>query len=118
MTNEQFVKKIGKEYLITLKNTENKDFEINEAQLQKLINLCNFFKDYINENGGKADNVDLNPAEIHSGITAEFTVFDVSGEDLAKFCSVLKDATAFSIDSTANGKVCLSITIPDIFVAK
>ena len=56
--------------------------------------------------------------EIHSGITAEFTVFDVSGEDLAKFCSVLKDATAFSIDSTANGKVCLSITIPDIFVAK
>lgn len=118
MTNEQFVKKFGKEYLITLKNTENKDFEINEAQLQKLINLCNFFRDYINENGGKADNVDLNHAEIHSGITAEFTVFDVSGEDLAKFCSVLKDATAFSIDSTANGKVCLSITIPDIFVAK
>ena len=57
MTNEQFVKKFGKEYLITLKNTENKDFEINEAQLQKLINLCKFFKDYINENGGKAENI-------------------------------------------------------------
>lgn len=117
MTNEQFVKKFGKEYLITLKNAENKDFEINEIQFQKLINLCNFFKDYINENGGKAENICLNPAEIHSGITAEFTVFDVSGEDLVRFCSVLKDATAFSIDSTSKGKVCLSITIPDIFVA-
>lgn len=116
MNNEQFVKKFGKQYLTLLEKAETMHYTVNEVQFEKLINLCNFFQDYIKENGGKAEPINLNPAEIHSGLTVEFVLFNIIGNEIQEFCEAIKGTTALSIDTTTDGKVCISMTVPDIFV--
>lgn len=116
MSNEQFVKEFGEQYLALLEKAENMHYKVNEVQFKKLVNLCEFFKNYIEENGGEAEPIDLNPAEIHSGLTVKFVVFDISGNEIQEFCEVVKNTTALSLDTTADGEVCISMTVPDVFV--
>lgn len=116
MSNEQFVKEFGEQYLALLEKAEKMHYTVNEVQYRKLVNLCKFFKNYIEENGGKAEPIDLNPAEIHSGLTVEFVVFNIIGNEIQEFCEVVKDTTALSLDTTTDGKVCISMTVPDVFV--
>ncbi len=116
MNNEQFVKKFGEQYLALLEKAKTMHYAVNEVQFEKLVNLCNFFQDYIKENGGKAEPIDLNPAEIHSGLTVEFVLFNIIGNEIREFCEAIKGTTALSIDTTKDGKVCISMTVPDVFV--
>lgn len=115
MTNEQFVKKFGKEYLSIINKAEELNYEINEVQFEKLHNLLVFFRNYIKENGGSAEPINLNPREIHSGLTVSFVVFNITGDEIQKFCDVIKNTTALSIDATSDERICISMTIPDIF---
>ncbi len=115
MTNEQFVKKFGEEYSSLLEEASKFNYEVNEEQFAKLLDLVKFFKEYIKENGGSAEPVNLDPREIHSGLTVSFVVFNITGDEIQKFCDVVKNTTALSIDATNDEKVCISMTIPDVF---
>lgn len=116
LNNEEFVKKFGTDYLSVLDKATAMRYDINEEQFQKLYDLAEFIKKYVDDNGGRVDLINLDPREIHSGITAYFVVFDLAGDDLARFCKVLSDASAVSFDCTQDEEVCVSITIPNVFV--
>lgn len=115
MTNEQFVKKFGNEYLSLLEKAKELNYEVDEVQFAKLHSLVKFFRDYIAENGGSAEPVNLDPREIHSGLTVSFAVFNITGDEIQKFCDVVRNTTALSIDATTDERICISMTVPDIF---
>lgn len=114
MTDEQFVTKFGKEYLKVLNEAQNKQFNINEENFEKFHRIVEFFRHYIKENGGNLK-VDVTPEEIHSGIEASFVVFDLTKDKIKAFTEVIKDASAFCIDSTTDDKICIGITVADVF---
>lgn len=118
MTDEQFVAKFGEEYLKVLNNAQNKQFNINEENFEKFHRIVEFFKHYVEENGGGVLKVDVTPEEIHSGVEASFVVFDITGDKIKAFADVIKGASAFGIDSTTDGKICISITVADVFSEK
>lgn len=94
------------------------DFDINPDQLQKLNNLVEFFKKAAKDLGGKIVSVDLDPLDPPCGVTARFIVFDLFGEDIQRFCDVIRECSAISMDVMDTDEIEISCTIPNIFVQK
>lgn len=113
--NEKIVKAFGEQYIDVLEKAEALNYCVNYTQFEKLDKIIKFFNGYIKESGGAIESVLLTPQEIHGGLTANFGVFDISGKEVAQFCEVLKEASAVSIDATLDNRICISITVPDVF---
>lgn len=118
MSNEAYVRKLGIMYQRLLDLRSDDDYIISQPQLEKLMKIVEFFIDTANRLDGKVDPVTLAPREEHGGVTATFLVFDVCGDDVLKFCDVMRSCSAISIDSMEDGDICISCTVPNVFVHK
>lgn len=117
MTNEEYLARLGKIYSKIMSIRKDSDYVVNQPQMDKLVDILTFFMDAAKDLDGNVDQVRLTPREEHGGVTATFLVFDVFGEKVTRFCSVLQHASAITIDSTDEG-VCISVTVPNVFVHK
>ena len=118
MTNEEYVKRLGEMYNKIVALRTNDDYVVNHEQMEKLADVMGFFTDMSQKQNGEIEPIALSPKEEHGGVTAKFLVFDVYGEDLKRFCEVLQKTSAMSIDSEESGRVCISVTVPNVFVPK
>ena len=118
LSNEEYVRRLAVMYNEVMKLRRDEDYVVNQPQMDKLIKLLEFFLDSAKELKGNVEPVELRPREEHGGVTATFLVFDVYGDKVQKFCNVLSACSAVSIDAKTNGEVCISCTIPDVFVHK
>ena len=94
------------------------DFALDPIQLRKFLDLLDFFEKAAKDLGGKIEAVDLDPLNPPTGLTASFVVFDLAGDDVQRFCDVIRNCSAISMDVTSDDKVCISCTIPKVFVPK
>ena len=94
------------------------DFDVDPVQMQKLNNLVEFFRKAAKDLDGKIVSVDLNPLNPPNGVTTRFIVFDLFGEDIQRFCDVVGNCSAISIDVTDSDEIEISCTIPNVFVQK
>ena len=117
MTNEEYVARLGVLYNKIMSIRTDSDFVVNQNQMDHLVNIITFFLDAAKNLEGKVEKVKLVPREEHGGVTATFLVFDIWGEDVKRFCDVMQYASAIDIDSTEDG-VCISVTVPNVFVRK
>ena len=118
MTDEQFVKNLGKIYNIVLSLRKDDDYEINQEQMDKLCALYRFFLDTADKLDGEAELCKLVPKEEHGGVTARFLVFDVWGDRVKQFADVISACSAIGIDSLEDGRICIDLTVPNVFVKK
>ena len=114
----EFSKRLMAEYRDAFKGTTPEDFETNPEQMEKLNNLISFFKQAAKDLGGKIESIDLNPSNPPNGITANFIVFDLFGDDVRRFCDVIRECSAISMDVTINDEISISCTIPNVFTLK
>lgn len=117
MSDEEFVRRMGQIYNNLLKIQKDEDYVINQPQMEKFCDIYGFLLETVKKCGGKVDKSVLVPREECGGINAYFTVLDIWGDSVKKFCDVMQHASAFSIDSTNDG-ICLSITVPNVFIPK
>lgn len=115
MTNEEYVKRLGELYHKIISLRRDDDYVINQPQMDKLIEVLNFFLDTAKECNGKVEPVKLVPRAEHGGVTATFVVFDIVGNAVQRFCDVMRYTSAITIDSTEDG-ICISVTVPEVFV--
>ena len=115
MTDEEYVRRFGILYEQIMNFRKNEDYVVNQPQMDKLVEVLEFFIDSAKELGGKVEPVRLVPKEEHGGVTATFLVFDIYGEKVQRFCKVMSYCFGITIDSTFDG-VCISCTIPEVFV--
>lgn len=94
------------------------DYEVNQPQMQKLIEAYSFFKRVADTSGGTVEPFKISPKAVHGGVTAYYTLFYLTGEDLKKLASIMGNMSAISIDSMANGDVCISFNVPNVFRKK
>lgn len=118
MTDEEYVTRLGKIYQHILSLRKDSDYVINQPQMDKLIELLNYFLAKAKALDGEVQKVNLKPAEINGGITAHFLVFDTHGEDVQRFCKVLSYCSSIGIDALESGDVCIDCTVPQVFVPK
>jgi len=107
--------KVWELYEAEMASRNDADYEVNEEQMQKLIDAYAFFVEIAERDGGKVEPFKIKPKEVSGGITAYFTVFYVSGDDMMRFCKVVGNMSSISLDSTSDGDVCISFTIPKVF---
>ena len=110
--------KIWELYEAEMASRNDADYEVNEEQMRKLIDSYAFFTEIAERDGGKVDKLRLKPKEINGGVTCYFTVFYLYGKDLQKFCEIVGNMSAISIDTTSDGDACISFTIPRVFKKK
>lgn len=109
---------IGGVYSQMMAERNDEDYVINRPQYDKFSELMRFFLEKADELGGEIVPAMVSPKEEHGGLTVKFTVFDVYGEQVEKFCNLLKACSAVSMDVTDDDKVCISCTVPNVFVKK
>lgn len=114
MSDNQYLKDFGKLYEQVIALRDDDDFLINEPQMKKFYEVCEFF----NKAAGEVEPIELVPREEHGGVTATFVVFDMYGKILEEFKKVVQHLSAMTIDAVNDGKVCISVTVPRVFVPK
>lgn len=117
MSDQEYIQRLGVLYDKVMSMRKDEDYVINQPQMTHLVDVIEFFLDAAKECDGKVDPVLLTPREEHGGVTATFVVFDIYGDNIQKFCNVVQHCSALTIDSTTRG-VCISVTIPNVFVHK
>lgn len=118
MTNEDYIQRLNILYNKVLSFRKDTDYIVNQPQMDKLIAVLEFFLDAAKELDGRVEPVKLKPKEEHGGVTATFLVFDLYEQKVLRFCEVMKACSAITIDTTSEGDVCISCTVPDVFVHK
>ena len=119
MDSYEFVKEFGKVYEKVINLLNDDDFFVNEKQMQKFREVYEFFTKAASEyDSDEVEPPELIPREEHGGITASFIVFDIYGESLEEFKKIVQYLSAFGIDATKDGRVRVSVTVPNVFCPK
>lgn len=106
------IEEIGKEILNMEKG--NKEYTENPNQMSKYHYAKGFFIKYLRENDGKLQTYE-NKGDISNGLTFTKNIIDLTGIDLWRFANSLRFASALTIDSTIDGQICVSLTIPNVY---
>ena len=96
----------------------NDDYMFNLEQGMRLLDAYEFFLNMAEKHNGSVNPLELKPREEIAYISAVFRVFDLSGTEFIRFCQVILYASAFGIDSRTDGRVCIGLTFPDVYVRK
>ena len=115
MTEDELIIELGKCYNTVMSEKKNEDYGVNRAQLKKLFDAVKFFEKVTADADGRIEELRLVPKEESGGCTVSFVLMSLYEKDVEKFSNVVKEAIAFSIDSTTDGRVEIGITIPNVF---
>ena len=117
MDDNWFIRKFGQVYESVMRLRTNDDYVVNAVQMDRFLDLVQFFIRKSEEYGDKVEVEKAEPKQGFGGVTATFVVFGVNGDEVREFCKVLKYCSAISIDAT-DDCVAISCTVPDVFVHK
>lgn len=107
----------GKVYAAILAMRKDSDYVVDPKQMDKFLDLVSFFCHKADEEPGDfVDVKNCHPKEENGDVTATFQVFDIWGDEVSRFCEVLKECSVVAIDPGPGDKVCISCTVPGVFV--
>ena len=115
MEENDYFAQISKQVFSLIESQNDNDFEIDDEQYAKLLHAVAFFYEAAKCGSGSVEPCHLVPKYEHGGVTAYFRVFDLDQRRIKEFCKVLQNSSSATIDSTTDGFVCVSLTIPNIF---
>ncbi len=94
------------------------DYEFNREQGMRLLDAYEFFLEMTGKYEGSVKPREMKPREEIAYISATFRIFDLTGPEIIRFCQAILYASAFGIDSLTDGRVCIELTFPAVFVRK
>ena len=117
--NMEFLERLSALNDLVMNNRHDEDYILNIPQFRKLVTAYEFL-DEMTERGenGSIEPVRLKPKQEHGGVTANFIVFDLFSDSISRWGEILSCVSAVSIDATLDGKVCISLTIPNVYTRK
>ena len=118
MDDYEFARSFQEELERYLRETSDADFCLNPPQALAFASLVNQIQNLANQFGGSIEPIELVPRIGCGSVTASFPLLDLCGIDLWRFSGILQYASAFSIEALDDGSVCVSLNIPNVFVAK
>ena len=118
LTENEYVRRMATLHAYVMSLRKDSDYVINQPQMDKLVELVDFFLKLMKKVSGELQPLSLVPSAEHGGVTAHFWYFSVSGDEIQDFASVIRHCSALSIDCLDTGEVCISCTIPNVFIPK
>lgn len=116
---DDFFYRLGQLYQQMLNRRRNEDYAVNPDQMNRFLELLRFFR-------RKADpEFDLGVEPFHleakeecGGFSADFCVFDLHGDEVREFARLISCCSAVSIDARTDSQVCISLTVPHLFIPR
>ena len=118
MMNEEFMRQLGQNMEREYSLLDNEAYVVNLPQMEKYLDVLSFFEKMAVKLNGEVDPLELIPEEISADLIAYFPVFNVYLENLQSFLEVMQYCNIFCLDSLDDGRVCISVSVPDVFVRK
>ena len=118
MNDTEFLRMVGQLYEYALSRENDDDYILNMPQYLKLVEAQAFFTRLAEANDGTVETVRLSPRERCAGLEAQFLVLDLKPGDLPGFFRVLQYSTGLCLAAKTTGEVCMSMTIPDVFIKR
>lgn len=118
MNDEEWVRRLGTLYEQLMSEEKDDDYVINPPQAEKFKNLVEFLAKEVELQHGSMDKIELVPKEKRGDVLVYFTDFTIRGSKVRQACELLSECSVFGVDSLIDGKVCISCTIPNVFVHK
>lgn len=91
------------------------DYEVYLPNMSKLMCTYGFLQQVAAECGGTVEELRFDRRETFGEVVAYFRVFSLAGDNLAKFCDLVKSADNLGIDALTDGTVCIGMTFKDVF---
>lgn len=118
LTDREFAVRLATMYNEVLALRKDDDYAVNQPQMDKFVEVLKFYLDAASDLNGTVEPVEFSPTHEHGGVTAVFQVFDLFGDQVQRFCKVMSSCSALSVDVTDEDKVCISCTVPNVFIQK
>ena len=118
MNDAEFLRMVGQLYEYALRKEDDNDYMLNTPQYLKLVEAQAAFTRLAEKNDGTVEMVRLSPRERCAGLEAQVLVLDLKPEDLPGFFRVLQYGTGLYVEAKTTGEVCMSMTIPDVFIKR
>ena len=96
----------------------NDDYIVNKLQMTHYLNLLEIIQNQIDEFGGEFEVEPLQPKSTVGHITAYLNYVDLFASGVHKFCDEFKYCGALTIEPTSNNMICISLTMPNLFIKK
>lgn len=118
LDDEEFCRMFGSVWESIIDERNDSDYVINRPQWMKMLRVLKYFEDLTQACNGELEPTVVQPKLEHGGVTAYFRVVDLQERDIPSFCRALQMTNAITIDTTTDGRVCVSVSIPNVFVHK
>ena len=116
MDDYEFAKNFDEELDSYLRKTASADFILNPPQALAFTTLVCRLQALAQEAGGTVEPIQLVPRLGCGGVTASLPLLDLYGDGLQRLCCVLRYASAVTVDALDDGSICISLTVPDVFI--
>ena len=113
-----FLREIWESYETEMRGRDPADYEINREQMGKLIEAYRIFSEIAESCNGTIEPFQIEPVKESGYITLHCTVYYLSGGEIQKLCTALRNVSALSIDAQIDGTVDMSMVIPKVFQKK
>ena len=119
MNDEEFARKLGIFMNEMLDSRKNEDFVVNQPQLDKYLEAVSYFQ-HIAENDPDTtiEPIKIIPKEQCGYLTVYCNIFYINGADIRAFSEVISYCSAFTVDPLIDDRVCISLTVPDVYIEK
>ena len=101
-----------------LRETSDEDYRPNPPQALAFTTLVCRLKALAQETDGTVEPIHLVPRLGCGDVTAVLPILNLSGKALQKLCHALRYASAVTVDALIDGNICISLTVPDVFIKK
>lgn len=119
MGDVEFAKEITRIYNEEMGMRDENDYTVNEIQMERFFDICHFFRGIIKDIGeGYMEPIRFNPIEERGSITVYLRIMDMQGKEIQEFCDVFRYASAVSMNPTTDDMICISISVPQVFIRK
>lgn len=118
INDTEFLRMVGQIYEYALSKENDDDYILNMPQYLKLVEAQAVFTRLAEANDGTVEMVHLSPRERCAELEAQVLVLDLKPEDLPGFFRVLQYGTGLYVEAKTTGEVCMSMTIPDVFIKR
>ena len=119
MSDVDFCKMIADYYDEYLANEKDEDYVINPPQWENLLTITEYFQKLAAKCGGVFEPDPIVPKAMRGGVTVTLTMLDLGDvKEISEFCLAILKADAVCIDALIDGRICISVSVPYVFVKK
>lgn len=114
--DEIFASTLGIMQEAIMAKCKDENYTINKDNYEKYLFVLGNLLKMAKEQGGKLEDIDIQPKQQHAFVTVVFEMIDLYGENVKTFTDMVEKVDVFSVEPLTDGTIRVGVTINNVFV--